>query len=61
MPLVAALITTAGEALQAIMAEPEELAALKTHLVVDDDMALVEAESNANDFVSELSQYIEAS
>ena len=64
--VVNALVTTAREALYAIFQDESALAALKARLKDEDgrepdDTELMEAESNANDFVSELEQYIDAS
>ena len=61
-----ALVTTAREALYAVFADESAKAALKARLKDEDgrepdDMELMEAESNAHDFVSELEQYICAS
>ena len=66
VPVLKALVTTGCEALSAIMQDESAKAALKARLKDEDgrepdDMELMEAESNAHDFVSELVQWIDAS
>ena len=41
-------------------AQKNAFAELKAVLNVDDDMTFIEAESNANDYISELQQYTDA-